>query len=151
MGGTNGQEIYPLMVGALLAFGVLSAFGPPASPAPLMRSAEIRADIPNIIPIAKWDHERHGSRCEYRRGECRHFYRGFYYETPWWTLPFAAGDTIGSRHYYEGEEDYFDDEDDNGWSNSHVEWCLKRYRSYNPRNNTWVSYSGRVRECLSPF
>jgi hypothetical protein len=145
------RKIYPLMVGALLAFGALTAFGPPASPAPLMRPAEIHADIPNIIPIAKWDRERHGSRCEYRRGECRHFYRGFYYETPWWTLPFAADDTIGSRRYYEGDEDYFDDDDDSGWSNSHVEWCLKRYRSYNPRNNTWVSYSGRVRECISPF
>ncbi len=33
----------------------------------------------------------------------------------------------------------------------HVEWCLKRYRSYNPRDNTWVSYSGKVQECDSPF
>jgi hypothetical protein len=33
----------------------------------------------------------------------------------------------------------------------HVEWCRDRYRSYNVRTNTWVSYSGRVRECVSPF
>jgi hypothetical protein len=33
----------------------------------------------------------------------------------------------------------------------HVEWCLKRYRSYNPRDNSWVSYGGKVRECDSPF
>ncbi len=146
------RKIYPLTVGALLAFGALTAFGPPASPAPLMRPADLIAVNPNIIPIAKWDRERHGSRCEYRRGECRHFYRGFYYETPWWTLPFAVDDTIGSHRYYDGDYDYYDDEDDEGgWSNSHIEWCLKRYRSYNPRNNTWVSYSGRVRECISPF
>ena len=145
------RKIYPLAVGALLAFGALTAFGPPASPAPLMSPTGANAENPNIINVAKWDRERHGSRCEYRRGECRHFYRGFYYETPWWTLPFAVGDSIGSRRYYEGDDDYFDEDDDDGWSNSHVEWCLNRYRSYNPRNNTWVSYSGRVRECISPF
>ncbi|HUR44393.1 MAG TPA: BA14K family protein [Candidatus Saccharimonadales bacterium] len=33
----------------------------------------------------------------------------------------------------------------------HVEWCSKRYRSYNPRDNSWVSYGGKVRECDSPF
>ena len=33
----------------------------------------------------------------------------------------------------------------------HVEWCQKRYRSYNPRDNTWVTYSGKVRECISPI
>jgi hypothetical protein len=32
----------------------------------------------------------------------------------------------------------------------HVEWCQKRYRSYNPRDNTWISYRGKVRECISP-
>jgi hypothetical protein len=32
-----------------------------------------------------------------------------------------------------------------------VAWCLNRYRSYNPRTNTWVSYSGRVRQCHSPY
>jgi hypothetical protein len=144
------RNIYPLMIGALLALGVLTAFGPPASPAPLIRPADIAIN-PDIIPIAKWDQERHGSRCEYPRGECRHFHRGFYYETPWWTLPFAVDDTIGSRRYYDGDYDYYDDNDDGGWSNSHVEWCLKRYRSYNPHNNKWVSYSGRVRECISPF
>jgi hypothetical protein len=112
----------------------------------------VNADNPNIISIAKWDRERQGSRCEYRRGECRHFYRGYYYETPWWTLPFAVGENIGSNRYYDDEEDYYDDDYDNGgWDNSHIEWCLNRYRSYNPRNNTWVSYSGRVRECISPF
>jgi hypothetical protein len=34
---------------------------------------------------------------------------------------------------------------------AHVEWCLNRYRSYNPRTNTWVGYSGRVYQCDSPY
>ena len=37
------------------------------------------------------------------------------------------------------------------FDNEHVEWCLRRYRSYNPRDNTWVSYSGKVRQCISPI
>jgi hypothetical protein len=34
---------------------------------------------------------------------------------------------------------------------AHVEWCLNRYRSYNPADNTWVSYSGEVHYCRSPY
>jgi hypothetical protein len=143
------RKIFPLVVGTLLSIGALAVS---ATAAPPVVPAGAKADNPNIINVAKWDRERHGSRCEYRRGECRHFYRGYYYETPWWTLPFAVGEGIGSNRHYEDEDDYYDDEDDEGgWSNSHIEWCLHRYRSYNPRNNTWVSYSGRVRECISPF
>jgi hypothetical protein len=143
------RKIFPLVVGTLLSIGALAVS---ATAAPPVALAGAKADNPNIINVAKWDRERHGSRCEYRRGECRHFYRGYYYETPWWTLPFAVGEGIGSNRHYEDEDDYYDDEDDEGgWSNSHIEWCLHRYRSYNPRNNTWVSYSGRVRECISPL
>ena len=36
-------------------------------------------------------------------------------------------------------------------SNAHIEWCLNRYRSYNIYNNTWVSYSGQVHQCHSPY
>jgi hypothetical protein len=147
------RKICPLMVGVLLGIGALAAFAPFASAAPPVVPAGVNSGNPNIISVAKWDRERHGSRCEYRRGECRHFYRGYYYETPWWTLPFAAGEGIGSNRYYDGEDDYYDDDeyDNGGWDNSHIEWCLNRYRSYNPRNNTWVSYSGRMRKCISPF
>ena len=38
-----------------------------------------------------------------------------------------------------------------GYGSRHVEWCMDRYRSYNPRNNTWVAYSGRVHQCVSPY
>lgn len=34
---------------------------------------------------------------------------------------------------------------------SHVEWCLNRYRSYNPRNNLYLAYEGVYRECRSPW
>jgi hypothetical protein len=32
-----------------------------------------------------------------------------------------------------------------------VRWCEDRYRSYNVRTNTWVAYSGAVRQCISPY
>jgi hypothetical protein len=41
--------------------------------------------------------------------------------------------------------------DYNRYGNAHVQWCLDRYRSYNVRRNTWISYSGDVRRCRSPY
>lgn len=31
--------------------------------------------------------------------------------------------------------------------NRAVEWCMRRYRSYNPRTGTWIDYHGRIRHC----
>jgi hypothetical protein len=42
---------------------------------------------------------------------------------------------------------YYDD----GNSNAHDRWCHNRYRSYKSRTNTWTAYSGRVRQCNSPY
>lgn len=38
-----------------------------------------------------------------------------------------------------------------GYDDAHVEWCSRRFRSYNAYDNTWVSYSGRVNQCVSPY
>ena len=34
---------------------------------------------------------------------------------------------------------------------AHVEWCLSRFRSYRPEDNTYTSYSGGRRACISPY
>ncbi|TPL86065.1 BA14K family protein [Mesorhizobium sp. B2-3-12] len=34
---------------------------------------------------------------------------------------------------------------------SHVKWCANRYRSYNPDDNSYMSYSGQQRPCVSPY
>ena len=47
--------------------------------------------------------------------------------------------------------DDYDDYDGGGLSRRHILYCLKKYRSYNPHNNTWVSFSGRVKQCYSPY
>jgi len=33
----------------------------------------------------------------------------------------------------------------------HVNWCYRHYKSYDEYDNTWVSYSGNVRQCRSPY
>lgn len=33
----------------------------------------------------------------------------------------------------------------------HVQWCSERYRSYRQEDNSYRSYSGRRRPCVSPF
>jgi len=38
-----------------------------------------------------------------------------------------------------------------GGTRAHIDWCLKRYRSYDVPSDTYVSYSGRVKPCFSPF
>ncbi|KUM24969.1 hypothetical protein AU467_28440 [Mesorhizobium loti] len=34
---------------------------------------------------------------------------------------------------------------------AHLEWCANRYRSYRPRENSYRSYSGELRPCVSPY
>ncbi len=100
---------------------------------------ELRRDR-NRDRVLRYDSRRHGPRCSRWSNNCRHFYRGYYYSSPWWTLPFVgAGIVIGNNYAVRG------------YSSRHVQWCRDRYRSYNVRTNTWVSYSGEVRQCRSPF
>jgi hypothetical protein len=63
---------------------------------------------------------------------CRGFYGGPF-------IGFGTGIVVVPRRY------------GYGYGNRHVRWCQNRYRSYSVRTNTWVAYSGRVRECVSPY
>ncbi|MFC3324437.1 BA14K family protein [Mesorhizobium cantuariense] len=36
-------------------------------------------------------------------------------------------------------------------SPSHLAWCASRYRSYHPDDNSYLSYSGQLRPCISPY
>lgn len=35
--------------------------------------------------------------------------------------------------------------------NAHQQWCLQRYRSYNPQTDTYLSTSGVYKYCNSPY
>jgi len=36
-------------------------------------------------------------------------------------------------------------------SRAHVNWCLNRYRSYNPRTDQYLGYDGYYHYCRSPY
>jgi len=78
-------------------------------------------------------------RYRYRHGRYRHYHDGYWYASPWWllTIPFAAAAGAAIASGSDGS--------------AHVRWCSYHYRSYNPRTNTWVGYSGRVYQCNSPY
>jgi hypothetical protein len=97
----------------------------------------------------RWNYKHHGPRCKSRYGNCKYYYGGYYYHNPWWLLPLAGGSIVIDDGYY--DDGGYDDYDDAGYGNRHVRWCMDRYRSYRPRTNTWVSYSGEVRRCISPY
>jgi hypothetical protein len=144
-----------IIFGALLSASALAFPGASMAGAGAQLNPYIWADAsaPNggFIQVAdrgrmrmEWNRDRDGDRCLHRNGDCRHFHGGYYYRTPWWTLPLVVGG--GYRDY---DDDYYDDGYD--LNSQHVEWCLDHYRSYNLRTNTWVSYGGEVHECISPY
>jgi hypothetical protein len=47
--------------------------------------------------------------------------------------------------------DEVEDEPAPAFAPQHVSWCLDRYRSYDPIDNTYRSFSGELRDCNSPF
>lgn len=94
-------------------------------------------------PDRRWDLRRDGQRCTYRRGNCRHYYQGYYYISPWWMVsrpPVFGGIYFGNTYGYQQAN-----------RSRHVQWCYNTYRSYNERYNTWIAYSGRVYQCRSPY
>jgi hypothetical protein len=91
----------------------------------------------------RWNSQHGGKRCRTRTGGCRHSYNGYYDNNRRWLFAAPAingGLTIG---IYEGQN--------HGHARRHIAWCLNRYQSYNYRNNSWVSYSGQIRQCNSPY
>jgi hypothetical protein len=124
-----------------------SAFPAQGAPAIENTSSSLMTDVRSRYErnrVMHYDRHRHGMRCGNWNNRCRYRHGGYYYENPWWLFPMVgAGIALGAAGAYDGY--------DGGYGSRHVQWCLDRYRSYNPRNNTWVSYSGRVHQCISPY
>lgn len=149
------KKLSLVIMGAALGFGTMALTGGASAAAlqPFQPSAQSQQSASDgMLQLAaskqdrrmrsEWSSRRDGDRCSRRNDRCRHYHRGYYYETPWWTLPLIIGGSIAANNYYD---------DDGYYGSRHVEWCLDRYRSYNPRTNTWVSYSGNVNQCNSPY
>ena len=90
----------------------------------------------------RYDRNRHGKRYSHRRPGYHYRYGSYYYSSPWWIGPsigFAL--TVPSYGYGYGY----------GGGNAHVEWCLDRFRSYDPASDTYLGYDGYRHRCNSPF
>jgi hypothetical protein len=65
--------------------------------------------------------------------------------------PFDAGSPVDiTKSLSDAKKGTFNDDHPEARS-EHVRWCLKRFRSYAVRSNTYVTYDGRTRFCDSPF
>ncbi|MBL8905841.1 MAG: BA14K family protein [Rhizobiales bacterium] len=98
-----------------------------------------------------WYGKRYGWNngwCRY--GRCRPYYKYKYYNNPWPWI--AAGAAVGyaGAYYY---DNYYDDGPyyGTGGYDAHVQWCLNRYRSYDPRTDTYLGYDGYRHRCRAPY
>lgn len=121
------------VVSALAMTGPVHAFSvPPAVQFQQGQNGNIApAHVQLNFGIGFWSPERDGRRCGWRHSSCRHFYRGYWYERPWWM----------SRH--RGHRMHH--------GSRHVQWCFEHYRSYDSGNDTWRTHGGDVRVCMSPY
>jgi hypothetical protein len=91
-----------------------------------------------------YDRHRHGPRYSYRRPGFHHYYGGHYYASPWWSVPSIGfgitvpGVALGLGGGY-------------GGSSAHVQWCLNRYRTYDPGSDTYIPRVGERAYCNSPY
>jgi hypothetical protein len=94
-----------------------------------------------------YDRHRHGSRYSYRRPGYDHYYGGHYYSSPWWIGP-SIGFGITVPGVALGLGGYGDSY---GGSSAHVDWCLNRYRTYDPSSDTYIPRVGERAYCISPY
>jgi BA14K-like protein len=141
------RKIHQLTLSAvLITVGFVSELGVANALPVLPLNTAIEAKATEVVPVQyiphrrsamtmTWQFSSHGNRCRTRYGNCRYYHQGYYYETPWWTIPLILGQQIQRQNY----------------GHSHVQWCLSRYRSYNPRTDLWLGSSGRRYRCNSPY
>jgi hypothetical protein len=127
-----------LALASAICIGTLATGNISANAMPLLNGPQIDTNQTlnvDYVPSGRmgyrtgWQMQRDGNRCRSRFGNCRHFHRGYYYETPWWTLPIVIGSAVATG--------------------GHVQWCMSHYRSYNPHTNMWLGNSGRFYQCNS--
>ena len=140
---------------AAIGFGAL-AFAVPASAATFSPGSPLPAfstQSDNIHTVQmkrkkrlwRYNQRRHGNRFRARHGNFRYFHNGYYYGRPWWSYDNDPGFaiSIGVPSVAYGYRSY--------GGGSHVQWCLNRYRSYDPGSNTFMGYDGYRHRCNSPF
>lgn len=147
-----------LVLGAIMGLGSLAFSSANASAAamlPLSSPAVGEANTVNngVIQVnhkKKW-HKKNFNYCNDWNGGCHNYRRRHHFDGSYLFLPLVIGGGYGASDYYDNDYGDYDDYDGGGLSSRHVQWCLNRYQSYNPRYNTWVAYSGKVKKCYSPY
>lgn len=91
----------------------------------------------------RYDRNRHGKRYSQRRPGYNHRYGNYYYSSPWWIGP-SIGFALTVPGYGGGYGYGYG-------GGGHVEWCLNRFRSYDPASDTYLGYDGYRHRCNSPF
>jgi hypothetical protein len=89
----------------------------------------------------RYDRHRHGSRYRHRRPGFTFHYGGYYYANPWW-----VGPSVG----YGVTVPVYPAPSVHGHS-AHVQWCINRYRTYDPRTDTYIPRIGVRARCNSPY
>ncbi|WP_245294781.1 BA14K family protein [Rhizobium rhizosphaerae] len=153
------MKILPLALSALFvatSFQPSFAFTPVPTPAPAAATAPVdlvqyredwRRDRDWRRHHRGWDRRADG----YRRGNGYYYngHRGYrerrpgyrYHNGLWFPLAaFATGAIIGGATAAPRA----------AYGNSHVQWCMNRYRSYRASDNTYQPNNGPRRQCVSP-
>jgi hypothetical protein len=157
------KKFSTLALGTILGLGALSFTGAGASAAAMLTlqpavASGANAASDGIIHAShneKWKKKKWKYSNNYKWKHRKH--RRGYNSGVYLSLPLIIGGAYAANRYY--GDDYYDDgyygyDDygfDGGLSSRHVRYCLNKYKSYKPRNNTWVSYSGQVKKCYSPY
>jgi hypothetical protein len=69
---------------------------------------------------------------------------------PYYGLAFGLGYGLGYGGGYGYDDGYYGNHYYSG-GGDHVQWCLNRYRSYNPRTDTYMGYDGYRHRCRAPY
>jgi hypothetical protein len=110
--------------------------------------------IPLAVPDVKIDRP---TEVQYYRRDYGGYYRDHrpYYGGPRYYRPYNYRPY---RPYYRPNVDvyvtprpYYRDRYVRRGYSDHVNWCLQRYRSYDPATNRFLSYGGVYKICYSPY
>ncbi|WP_438750824.1 BA14K family protein [Pararhizobium sp. O133] len=171
MAGFRGFVIGCVLSAASIMMPVVQSHAVPLAAAGV--KIERQADVQTVA-------RRGGGVPEYRGGYNRHYRPGYNYRPsnrpyygyrpghgyrPYYNRPYYGGyrpyrPYYGYRPYYRPGVNvyvtprrYYDDTyyADQSYGNSHVDWCLARYRSYNPATDRFVTYGGVAKVCISPY
>jgi hypothetical protein len=150
------KQFSKIALAVALGVGAIASTAIPVNAMPIITGQYTETGDNNILPIdmrdrnnlqgnrnwnmngnRQWSRQRYGDRCRYAYGNCRHYYRGYYYQTPWWTLPLVVGGALAAQN------------NDYGYSygSSHVRSCYARYKSYDARTNTYLGNDGQRHIC----